>query len=130
MQVVVDVSQAGLPLEAEELEVYAHRLVTELQDVDFAENTALVREEKAPSSSMAGEAAFLLGVLQTEVTAQNIGKLMAWLWSLKPSTLLKIIYKNDGKEVILEYRNKAELDQQLDALHQIDSIMVQLIQVK
>jgi hypothetical protein len=53
-----------------------------------------------------------------------------WAWNLRPNTVLKLNYESDGKKVALEYRTQKELDSQIEALKKIDSLMVQLIQVK
>ncbi len=128
-QVIIDFNQAGLDLEPEEMEAYALRLAEELRE-DLVEDVGLARESDIPDGVMSGTAAFLLGLLKAEVTAKNILAVMKWLWNLRPNTVLKVSYKNGDREVHMEYRTQEQLEQQMAVLKEIDSFMVQLIQVK
>jgi hypothetical protein len=103
-KVVIDLNQAGLDLDAEEMDI--------------------------PDGAMSGAAAFLLGILKAEVSAKNLGAMMKWLWNVRPNTVLKVSYKKGDREVNLEYRTPEQLEQQLEAIQKIDSLMVQLVQVK
>jgi hypothetical protein len=128
-KVIIDLNQAGLDLEPEEMEAYALRLADELRE-DLVEDVGLARESDIPDGAMSGAAAFLLGILKAEVTATNILAVMKWLWDLRPNTVLKVSYKNGDREVHMEYRTQEQLEQQMAALKELDSFMVQLIQVK
>lgn len=128
-ELIIDLNQAGLDLESDELEAYSLRLVEELRS-DLAEDAGLVREEMIPDDAMSGAAALVLGVLKAEVSIANVGKVLKWLWTLKPSAVQKITYKKDGREVVLEYQNSAQLEEQIEALKTIDTFMIQLIQTK
>jgi hypothetical protein len=126
-ELIIDLNQAGLDLEPDELEAYSLRLVEELRS-DLAEDAGLVREETVPDGAMSGAAALVLGVLKAQVSIANVGKVLKWLWTLKPSAVQKITYKKDGSEVVLEYQNSAQLGEQIEALKTIDTFMIQLIQ--
>jgi hypothetical protein len=128
-QVVIDLNQAGLDLEPEEMEAYALRLAGELR-AELADEAGLARESDLPEGAMSGAAAFVLGILKAEVSAKNLGAVMKWLWNVRPNTVLKLSYENAGKKVNLEYRTQEQLEQQMAALKEIDSFMVQLIQTK
>ena len=128
-QVIIDFNQAGLDLEPEEMEAYALRLAEELRE-DLVEDVGLARESDIPDGAMSGAAAFLLGILKAEVTAKNMLAVMKWLWNLRPNTVLKVSYKNGDREVHMEYRTQEQLQQQMAVLKELDSFMVQLIQVK
>ncbi len=128
-ELIIDLNQAGLDLEPDELEAYSLRLVEELRS-DLAEDAGLVREETIPDGAMSGAAALVLGVLKAEVSIANVGKVLKWLWTLKPNVVQKITYKKDGREVVLEYQNSAQLGEQIEALKTIDTFMIQLIQTK
>ncbi|MCX5963239.1 MAG: hypothetical protein NT070_08850 [Cyanobacteria bacterium] len=128
-ELIIDLNQAGLDLEPDELEAYSLRLVEELRS-DLAEDAGLVREESVPDGAMSGAAALVLGVLKAEVSIANVGKVLKWLWTLKPNAVQKITYKKDGREVVLEYQNSAQLEEQIEALKTIDTFMIQLIQTK
>jgi hypothetical protein len=127
--VVIDLSQSGLDLEPEEMEAYALRLADELRG-DLAEDAGLARESDLPEGAMSGAAAFLVGILTAEVSAKNIGAVMKWLWTVRPNTVLKLSYETNGKKVSFEYRTQDQLEQQMAAMKEIDSFMVQLIQLK
>jgi hypothetical protein len=127
--IVIDLNQAGLDLEPEEMEAYALRLAGELQ-ADLADEAGLARESDLPEGAMSGAAAFVVGILKAEVSTKNLGAVMKWLWTVRPNTVLKLSYENAGKKVNLEYRTQEQLEQQMAALKEIDSFMVQLIQAK
>jgi hypothetical protein len=127
--IVIDLNQAGLDLEPEAMEAYVLRLAGELRE-DLADEAGLARESDLPEGAMSGAAAFVLGILKAEVSAKNLGAVMKWLWNVRPNTVLKLSYENAGKKVNLEYRTQEQLEQQMAALKEIDSFMVQLIQAK
>lgn len=126
---VIDLNQAGFDFEPEEMEAYSLRLADELRS-DLAEDARLARESDLPEGAMSGAAAFVEGILKAEVNPTNILSVIKWAWNLRPNTVLKLNYESDGKKVALEYRTQKELDSQLEALKKIDSLMVQLVQVK
>ncbi len=128
-ELIIDLNHAGLDLEPDALEAYSLRLVEELRS-DLAEDAGLVREESVPDSAMSGAAALVLGVLKAEVSIANVGKVLQWLWTLKPNAAQKITYKKDGREVVLEYQNSTQLKEQIEAVKTIDTFMIQLIQTK
>ena len=126
---VIDLNQAGFNFEAEEMEAYSLRLVDELRG-DLAEDAGLARKSDLPEGAMSGAAAFLEGILKAEVNPTNILSVITWLWNLRPNTVLKVSYENEGKKVAIEYWTQEQLDSQIEALKKIDSLMVQLVQRK
>ena len=126
---VIDLNQAGFNFEPEEMEAYSLRLVDELRG-DLAEDAGLARKSDLPEGAMSGAAAFLEGILKAEVNPTNILSVITWLWNLRPNTVLKVSYENEGKKVAIEYRTQEQLDSQIEALKKIDSLMVQLVQRK
>jgi nitrate reductase NapAB chaperone NapD len=130
IEIVIDLNQAGLTLDPAELEAYSLRLVEELRS-DLAEDAHLIREDELPEGAMSGAAAFISGILKADVNPKNIGKVLGWLWNLRPTAVQKITYKKEGVEVVLEYQRPDQLNQQIEALKQIDGLLtVQLIQTK
>lgn len=71
LDLFIDLNEAGLDLEPEELEAYSQQLVTDLKD-GLAEDAKLARSADAPAGSKAGEAGFDLGILKAEVNLENI----------------------------------------------------------
>jgi hypothetical protein len=128
-ELLIDLNQAGLDLEPAELEAYSLSLAEELRG-DLAEDARLIREDEVPDRAMSGAAAFVWGMLKAEVTVKNVGKVLGWLWTVRPNTTQKITYKKNGGEVVLEYRTSDQLQEQIEALKDIDAFMVQLIQTK
>ncbi len=127
---VIDLNQAGFDFEPEEMEAYSLRLAAELRE-DLAEEAGVARESDLPEGAMSGAAKFLEGILKAEVNPTNILSVVKWVWNLRSKdTVLKVSYESDGKKVALEYRTQKELDSQIEALKKIDSLMVQLVQVK
>jgi hypothetical protein len=128
-ELLIDLNQAGLDLEPEALEAYSLRLAEELRS-DLAEDARLVREDEVPDGAMSGAGAFVAGILKADIVKKNIGKVLGWLWTVRPNTTQKITYKKNGSEVVMEYRTSAQLQEQIEALKEIDAFMVQLIQTK
>jgi hypothetical protein len=128
-ELLIDLNQAGLDLEPDALEAFSLRLVEELRS-DLAEDARLIREDEVPEGAMADAGAFIVGILKVEAVRKNIGKVLGWLWTVRPNTTQKITYEKSGSKVVLEYRTSDQLQEQIEALKDIDSFMVQLIQKK
>ncbi|NJR39511.1 MAG: hypothetical protein HC781_12715 [Leptolyngbyaceae cyanobacterium CSU_1_4] len=122
LDLFIDLNEAGLDLEPEELEAYALRLATDLRD-GLAEDAALVRAADVLEGSKAGEAGFDLGILKAEVNLKNVQALLSWLKTRIAGAILKIEYG----DVKLEYRTPEQLEQQLQALEKISHLTVRVI---
>lgn len=122
LDLFIDLNEAGLDLDPEELEVYTQRLVSELKD-GLAEDAALARSADVPEGSKAGEAGFDLGILKAEVNLKNIQVLLSWLKTRIAGATLKIQYG----DVKLEYRTPEQLEQQLQALEKISHLTVRVV---
>jgi hypothetical protein len=128
-ELLIDLNQAGLDLEPDQLEAYSLNLAEELRS-DLAEDARLVREDEVPDGAMSGAGAFIVGILKVEAVRKNVGKVLGWLWTVRPNTTQKITYEKSGSKVVLEYRTSDQLQEQIEALKDIDAFMVQLIQTK
>jgi len=122
LDLFIDLNEAGLDLEPEELEAYTQRLATDLRD-GLAEDAALARAADVPEGSKAGEAGFDLGILKAEVTLKNVQALLSWLKTRIAGAILKIEYG----DVKLEYRTPEQLEQQLQALEKISHLTVRVV---
>ena len=122
LDLFIDLNEAGLDLEPEELEAYSQQLVTDLKD-GLAEYAKLARSADAPTGSKAGEAGFDLGILKAEVNLENILTVLGWLRSRIAGATLKIEYG----DVSLEYRTSEQLEQQLQALEKISHLTVRVV---
>ncbi len=118
----IDLNEAGLDLEPEELEAYSQRLATELKD-GLAEDAMLARSTDVPEGSKAGEAGFDLGILKAEVNLKNIVTLLKWLRERIAGSTLKLEYG----DVKLEYRTPEQLEQQLQAIEKISHLTVRVV---
>ena len=122
LTVLIDLREAGLELEAEELESYSFQLANELKD-GLAEDAVLVRSSELPEGSKTGEAGFELGILQAKVNVKKIQNLMNWLEERFYGRILKLEYG----DVKLEYRTPQQLEQQLQALEKISSLNLRVV---
>lgn len=123
LEVFIDLNEAGLDLEADELESYTRQLAKEMQD-GLAEDAGLVRASDVPEGVKSGAAGFDLGFLKAEVNFQNVKALMNWLGERIYGKTLTLEYG----DVKLEYRTDEELEQQLKALEHISQLKIRVIQ--
>lgn len=122
LDLFIDLNEAGLDLEPEDLEVYSQRLANELKD-GLAEDATLVRAADVPEGSKAGEAGFNLGILKAEVNLKNILAVFGWLKTRIAGATLKVEYG----DVKLEYRTPEQLEKQLQALEKISHLTVRVV---
>lgn len=122
LDVFIDLNEAGLNLEPEELEAYSQQLATDLRD-GLAEDASLARAADVPEGSKAGEAGFDLGILKAEVNLKNIKALLDWLGERIYGRTLRIEYG----DVKLEYRTPQQLEQQLLAVEKISHLTVRVV---
>ncbi|QZZ21309.1 hypothetical protein J5X98_02155 [Leptothermofonsia sichuanensis E412] len=122
LDLFIDLNEAGLDLEPEELEAYCQRLVADLKD-GLAEEASLARSSDVPEGSKAGEAGFDLGILKAEVNVKNLLALLGWLRNRIAGATLSIEYG----DVKLEYRTPEQLEQQLQALEKISHLTVRVV---
>lgn len=125
LDLFIDLNEAGLDLEPEELEAYTQRLVTDLKD-GLAEDVTLARAADVPEGSKAGEAGFNLGILKAEVNLKNVQALLIWLKTRIAGATLKIEYG----DVKLEYRTSEQLEQQVQALEKISHLTIRVVKSK
>jgi hypothetical protein len=122
LDLFIDLNQAGLNLEPEELETYAQRLAADLKD-GLAEDAILARATDVPEGAKAGGAGFDLGILKAEVNPKDILAVLKWLRDKIAGATLKIEYG----DVRLEYRTPEQLELQLQALEQISHMTVRVV---
>jgi hypothetical protein len=122
LDLFIDLNQAGLALEPEDLEAYSQRLVADLKE-GLVEDAALARSSEIPEGSKSGEAGFDLGILKAEVNPKNILAVLKWLREKIAGVTLKTEYG----DVKLEYRTSEQLEQQLQALEKISHLTVRVV---
>lgn len=122
LDLFIDLNEAGLDLEPEELEPYSQRLLKDLKD-GLAEDVMLVRLKDIPEHSKPITPGFDLGVLKAEVNPKNVSTVLRWLRERIAGATLKIEYG----DVKLEYHTQQQLEQQLQALKKISHLTVRVI---
>ena len=122
LDLFIDLNEAGLDLEPEELEAYSQRLAADLKN-GLAEDATLARSTDIPEGSKAGEGGFDLGILKAEVNLKNILAVLNWLRNRIAGATLRIEYG----DVKLEYRTPEQLEQQLQAIEKISHLTVRVV---
>ena len=122
LNVRIDLKEAGLDLDPEDLETYLRQIANEMQD-GLAEDAILARVPELPDGAKAGEAEFDLGILKAEVNLANLKALLDWLGDRLYGRTLKLKYG----EVELEYRTDQQLEQQIQALERISQLEIRVV---
>lgn len=125
IEVTIDIHQAGLDLEPEELEAYSYRLVGELDEL--SESAYLMRSSQVPDGSKAGEARFDLGFIKAQVSFGNLQKLLDWLGNLFYGKTLEVNYEENGTKVAFKYQTGKQLEQQLQAIERLKNLQVKVV---
>jgi hypothetical protein len=86
----------------------------------------LSRDEDIPEAAKSGVAAFLVGLLTAEINRENLGKVMDYLGNLRYGKTLTLSFEVDGMVSSIEYRNKQELDQALEATERLANLRVKI----
>jgi hypothetical protein len=118
----IDLNEAGLDLDPEDLETYTRNFATELKD-GLVEEAALARSADVPEGSKSAQSGFDLGILKAEVNVKNILALLGWLKTRIAGATLRIEYG----DVKLEYHTPEQLEQQLQALEKISHLTVRVV---
>ncbi|WOD39540.1 hypothetical protein [Nodosilinea sp. E11] len=124
--VLIDFSDAGLDLDRAELESFLLTIADEMESGDLAQSARLAREEDIPEAAKSGAAAFFIGLLTAEINRENMGKVMDYLGNLRYGKTLTLSFEVDGMISTIEYRNKQELDQALDATERLANLRVKI----
>ncbi|AFZ01465.1 hypothetical protein [Calothrix sp. PCC 6303] len=124
--VLIDFSEAGLDLDRSDLESYLLTIADEMESGDLVQSARLARDEDIPEAAKSGVAAFLIGILTTEINRKNLGKLMDYLGNLRYGKTLTLSGEIDGMTYNIEYRNKQELDQAADTIERLTNLRVKI----
>ena len=128
--VLIDFSEAGLDLDRADLENFLLTVADEMESSDLVQSARLARDEDIPEAAKSGVAAFLVGILTAEINRENLGKVMDYLGNLRYGKTLTLSFEVDGMTSTLEYRNKQELDQALDATERLANLRVKIREQK
>lgn len=130
LPVLIDFSEAELGFDSADLEDWLLSIADEMESGDLAQSARLARDEDIPEAAKSGVAAFLVGILTAEINRENLGKVMDYLGNLRYGKTLTLSFEVDGMTSTLEYRNKQELDQALDATERLANLRVKIREQK
>lgn len=130
LPVLIDFSEAELGFDSADLENWLLSIADEMESGDLAQSARLARDEDIPEAAKSGVAAFLVGILTAEINRENLGKVMDYLGNLRYGKTLTLCFEVDGMTSTLEYRNKQELDQALDATERLANLRVKIREQK
>lgn len=125
--VLIDFSEAGLALDRADLEHFLLTIADEMEAGDLVQDAHLAREEDIPEAAKSSAAAFLMGILRTEINRENLGKVMDYLGNLRYGKTLVLSGEMDGMTYNIEYRNKQELDQAADTIERLANLRVKIL---
>jgi hypothetical protein len=123
---LIDFSEAGLDLDRADLEGFLLTIADEMEAGDLVRSARLARDEDIPEAAKSGVAAFLIGILTTEINRKNLGKVMDYLGNLRYGKTLLLSGEIDGMTYNIEYRNKQELDQAADTIERLANLRVKI----
>ncbi len=124
--VLIDFSEAGLDLDRADLESFLLTIADEMESGELVQSARLAREEDIPEAAKSGVAAFLIGILSTEISREKLGKVMDYLGNLRYGKTLTLSGEMDGMTYNIEYRNKQELDQAADTIERLANLRVKI----
>jgi hypothetical protein len=130
LPVLIDFSEAELGFDSADLEDWLLSIADEMESGDLAQSARLARDEDIPEAAKSGVAAFLVGILTAEINRENLGKVIDYLGNLRYGKTLTLSFEVDGMTSTLEYRNKQELDQALDATERLANLRVKIREQK
>lgn len=124
--VLIDFSEAGLDLDRADLENFLLTIADEMESGDLVQSARLARDEDIPEAAKSGVAAFLIGILTTEINRENLGKVMDYLGNLRYGKTLTLSGEIDGMTYNIEYRHKQELEQAADTIERLANLRVKI----
>ncbi|NDJ21378.1 hypothetical protein GS682_06945 [Nostoc sp. B(2019)] len=122
VQVLIDLTDADLDLDAEELEELTINLAQEISEL--VEDSEPVRESEIPKGSKPALAGFIPGMLKTVVNPKKAKELLDSLGNRFYGKTVKLEYEDNGTKYKLEYGNKEQLDDALNAIERLSKIKV------
>lgn len=122
----IDVSEAHLDLERDQLEALLLTLADEMMAGDLVESAELVRETASPETAKSGVTAFLTGLLMAEVSRENLGKLLRFLGHRFYGKTLVLSGEFEGMAYNIEYRNAEELEQAIAGVERLGNLHLQI----
>ncbi len=130
VDVLIDLSEAGLNLAPSELEARSLLLADELRAGRLADSAQLARQTDLPEGAKAGLLPFVGGIVKAKISRGNLKKTVDFLGNQFYGKTLTLAYKMDGVERTIEYRNSAEMELALKAIDRLDRSEVVQMRVR
>lgn len=130
LTVMIDLTEAGLAVSPDNIEARSLDLADELRAGRLAESAQLARQEELTAGAKAGLLPFVGGVVKAEISRGNLKKTMDFLGNRFYGKTLTLVYKAEGVERSIEYRNSADMELALRAIEQLDRLEAMRVQVR
>ena len=116
VKLTIDINQSDL--EADKLDELTRNLLQEMKQLDEVEKVSLVADENPPEGARAfGN--FLLGILQAEVSIENVKFLLEFLWNRLNPQPIEIELEANGKKFKIAVRSQHQLPAAIDAVNKL-----------
>lgn len=122
LTVVVDVAEAGLGVDPEEVEMRSLTLADELREGKLADSAKLVREEGIREGAKSGMLSFVGGLVTAEISRERLKQLVDFLGNRFYGKTLTVSYKSEEFEFSVDYRNQADMDRALAAIERVKAM--------
>lgn len=123
---MIDLTEAGLELEPEELEALTQSVADEMNEL--TEDIRMVRESEIPEGGKPALAGFIPGILTAEVSWANTKAALDFLGNRFYGKTLKIEYEDNGAKYSLEYNNQRQLEMALNAIERLSKVKISVAQ--
>jgi hypothetical protein len=115
LNITIDLKNLDPDLEPEDLNQRTIDLLQQLQDLDEVKDAKLVRDLAPPPGSKPLDAAFLIGLLNTEISISNLKDLMGFLWERLSGKPFELEVEGKGKKLKIKVNNQQELSAAIEA---------------
>jgi hypothetical protein len=121
VKLTIDINQSDL--EAEKLEELTQNLLQEMKERDEVETASLVADENPPEGAKTW-GRFLLGILQAEVSIENISFVLEFLWDSLNRQPIEIKVETNGNKFEIVARDRHQLLVAIDAVNKLCQLSV------
>ncbi len=115
LDVTIDLRNTEPDLSSEELEVLTQRLFQQMKDIDEVKQVHRLSEPNLPTGSKPLDAAFLIGLLQAEVSVANIKALLGFIWERLSGKPIELKVEANGKKLEVKAYSQQELTAAIEA---------------
>jgi hypothetical protein len=116
VKLTIDINQSDL--EAEKLDELTQNLLQEMKELDEVETASLVADENPPEGARAF-GSFLLGILQAEVSIENISFVLKFLWDTRNRQPIEIEVEVNGNKARVKVGSQHQLAAAIEAIKQL-----------